>query len=200
MRPFLGILLLSLACLSSRGRAADSLAVEGGPADAGYNVGSTAIIRASLKGAEGDAARYAVFADIQYAGTTAVTSVEMDREAASNELRYEARWPVPVDAPTGLYTVAVHVEDRTTRETVATRKLRGFAAYRKLLRIVRVNLDKTFYSPGDAIQCETVLENLTDREIGGLRIEFSNANYPWIATFSGEANLSGKQPENPALA
>jgi len=63
-----------------------------------------------------------------------------------------------------------------------------------------VNLDKTFYSPGETIQCETVLENLTDREIGGLRVEFSNANYPWIATFSGEANLSGKQPENPALA
>jgi len=146
MRPFLGILLLSLACLTSRGRAADSLVVEGGPADTGYNVGSAATIRASLKGIEGDAARYAVFADIQYAGTTAVTSVEMDRQAASkDELRYEARWPVPTDAPTGLYTVAVHVEDRSTRETDATRNLRSFAVYRKLVRIVRVNLDKTFY-------------------------------------------------------
>src|SRR5205823_10771389 len=83
--------------------------------------------------------------------------------------------------------------DRSTRETVGTRKLRSFAVYRKLVRIARVNLDKTFYSPGETIQCETVLENLTDREIGGLRVEFSNANYPWIATFSGEANLSGKQ-------
>src|SRR5438034_1092729 len=202
MRPFLGILLLSLAGLTSPGRAADSLVVEGGPADTGYNVGSAATLRASLKGIEGDAARYSVFADIQYAGTTAVTSVEMDRQPLGkpDELRYEARWPIPADAPTGLYTVAVHVEDRSTHQTVATRKLRSFAVYRKLVRIVRVNLDKTFYSPGETIQCETVLENLTDREIGGLRIEFSSANYPWIATFSGEANLSGKQPENPALA
>src|SRR5436309_10042476 len=202
MRPFLGMFLLSLACLTSPGRAGDSVVVEGGPADPGSNVGSTATIRAGLKGIQGDPARYSVFADIQYTGTTAVASVEMDRQPRSmpDELRYEARWPVPADAPTGVYTVTVHVEDRSTRETVATRKLRSFAVYRKLVRIVRVNLDKTFYSPGETIQCETVLENLTDGEIGGLRIEFSNANYPWIATFSGEANLSGKQPENPALA
>src|SRR5207247_1446449 len=135
MRPFLGMLLLSLACLTSRGRAADSLVVEGGPADTGYNVGSTATIRAGLIGAQGDPARYSVFADIQYTGTTAVASVEMDRQPRSmpDELRYEARWPVPADAPTGVYTVTVHVEDRSTRETVATRKLRSFGVYRPLV-------------------------------------------------------------------
>ena len=202
MRRCLWIALLLASYLAPPELCAQALSVGGGPGDSGYNVGSTATIRASLKGVEGGANRYAVFADIQYAGTTAVTSVQMDQQTASapGDLRYEAAWPIPSDAPTGLYTVVVHVEDRSTHQTVATEKLRSFAVYRKPVRIVRTDLDKTFYSPGEAVQCEVVLQNLTDHEMTGLRIEFSNANYPWISTFSGEANLSGKQPENPALA
>lgn len=201
MRTLLRVALLAFVCLVFREVLAESLSVEGGPAETGYDVGSTATIRVSLKGLEGDAAGYAVFADIQYVGATAVVSVEMDRQPASQPdgLRYEAQWPIPADAPTGLYSVQAHIEDRSTRQTVARRTLRSFAIYKKLVRVARLNLDKTFYAPGETIQCEVVLDNLTDREMTGLRVEFSNANYPWISTFSGASSLSGKQPENPAL-
>jgi len=180
---------------------AKPVSVEGAPADTGYNVGSVAVIRATLKGVTGDPKRYALFANIQYVGTTAETSVEMDRksESAPGEWRYQAEWPIPADAPTGLYSVAVQVEDRKEHRKLATEKLPGFVAYRKLVRITRVTLDKTFYAPGEAIQCEVALENLTDRDLKDLLVEFSNANYPWISTYSGEANLSGKKEENPEL-
>ncbi len=202
MRLRLCVLAISLSCLTARSLGAESLSITGGPADTGYDVGSTATIRATLKGVAGDPARYAVFAEIQYVGTTAVASVEMARQASSvaGEFRYEAQWPIPADAPTGLYSVAFSVEDRMSRENAATRKVRAFAVYRKLVQITRVDLDKTFYAPGETVQSEIVLANLTDHEMKGLRIEFSNANYPWISTFSGEKSLSGAEPANPALA
>ena len=192
---FLAVLLSAFlsTCSTARG---NEISVEGAPVDSGFNVGSVATLRATVKGFAGDAHRYAVFAEIQYAGTTSTTSVQMDQVAAprSGEADYEIGWPIPAEAPTGLYTVAVRVQDRTTRHTVALQPLRAFAAYKKLLQISHLSLDKTFYSLGDPLQCQLTLENLTDAEIDNLRVEFSNANYPWISLYSGEAGL------NPNLA
>ncbi|HEV2350895.1 MAG TPA: PIG-L family deacetylase [Terriglobia bacterium] len=192
---------LSIPFFAMRVGNAKPILIEGAPADTGYNVGTVAIIRATLKDIEGDPHRYAVFANIQYVGTTAETSVEMDRKSqgASGEWRYEAQWPIPSDAPTGLYSVNVKVEDRRARSVVAMKKLPGFAAYKKLVRISRVTLDKTFYAPGETIECEVALQNLTNADMKNLRVEFSNANYPWISTFSGAAKLSGQKVENPEL-
>lgn len=178
-----------------------AISIEGAPADAGYNVGSIATIRATLKGISGEPDRYAVFADIQYVGATAVVSLQMDRRQGSQtgDSRYEAGWPIPPDAPAGIYSVVIRAEDRSTHGTIARQKLGSFAVYKKPVRIARVKLDKTFYSPGEAIECEVGLENLTDQEIKDLRVEFSNANYPWISLSSGQPNLSGKPTENPEL-
>src|SRR5215472_19313659 len=107
------VLMLSLLFLAAHSLGVESLSISGGPADTGYNVGSAATLRATVKGIAGDPTRYAVFAEIQYVGTTAVASVEMDRAASSpaGELDSEAHWPVPADAPTGLYSLAISVED-----------------------------------------------------------------------------------------
>jgi LmbE family N-acetylglucosaminyl deacetylase len=189
-------LLLAPAILS-----AGPLTVEGAPTDTGFNVGTPAGIRATLKGVTGDPSRYAVFAEIQYIGTTAVASFQLDRvgDLKDGEVDYEGGWPIPADAPTGVYSVKIQVEDRKVRKVVATQALRGFAAYRKLVSIANVKLDKTFYAVGEPIQCEVAIQNLTGQALTGLRVEFSNANYPWISSFSGEANLSGQQQENPQL-
>jgi LmbE family N-acetylglucosaminyl deacetylase len=174
----------------------DEITVVGAPADSGFNVGSIATIRATVKGFAGDASRYAVFAEIQYAGTTSTTSVQMDRvaEPRQGEAEYEIGWPVPAEAPTGLYTVAVRVQDRTAHRTVVLQSLRGFAAYKKLVQISHLNLDRTFYNLGEPIQCQLTLENLTDAELANLLVEFSNANYPWISLYSSEGG------SNPDLA
>ncbi len=195
------LVLLCVFFLVPKPLRAQSISVEGAPADTGFNVGSVAAIEATVKGVTDDASRYAAFADIQYVGTASVTSVQMGWQAGNTagEARYEASWPIPSDAPTGLYSVTVHVEDRSSQKVLATQKLRGFAAYKKLVRIARARLDKTFYRPGEPIQCEIVLENLTDGDMKDLKVEFSNANYPWISLFSGKPNLRGAQSENPEL-
>jgi len=195
-RTFISLLLI-LAFLPTWSAArADEITVEGAPADSGFNIGSVATIRATVKGLAGDVRRYDVFAEIQYAGTTSTTSVQMDRAANSRpgEADFEIGWPIPAEAPTGLYTVSARVEDRTTHRTVAVQSLRPFAAYKKLLQISHLSLDKTFYIVGEPIQCELTLENLTDADLNNLIVEFSNSNYPWIALYSGEAGA------NPDLA
>jgi len=183
--------------------AANSVTVEGAPVDSGYNVGTLATIRATLTDSSGDAARYVVFAEIQYMGTTATVNVQMDRQPESSQpgvARFETSWPIPADAPTGLYSVVLQVEDGRTHQAVLKQKLRSFAVYKKLLRISRLDLDRTFYVAGDPIQCQVAIENLTGADLKGLRIEFSNSNYPWISLFSGEKSIGGRDITNPALA
>ena len=193
-----------LGCFFSAGHGlrGQSLSIEGAPSDVGYNVGSIATLRATVRGLAGDVSQYAVFADIQYVGTTSVSSVQLDRQAEEKpgEVRYEGEWLIPTGAPTGIYSVTVRVEDRAAEEVVAKQQIRGFGVYRKLVRIARLTLDKTFYAVGEPIQCEVVLENLTERELNDLRVEFSNANYPWISLFSTEAGSSAQPAENPELA
>jgi LmbE family N-acetylglucosaminyl deacetylase len=185
-----GFLLMSQALWGAE------ISIEGGPADTGFNVGTLANLRATLRGVTGDAKRYVVFAEIQYFGTTSTTSVQMDQLPQTKEsvAEYQVDWPIPPQAPTGLYTLTLHVEDRTEQEIVKAQKVRGFVVYRKLARISRASLDKTFYDAGEPVNCELVLENLSDNNLKDLRVEFSNANYPWISLYSNEGN------KNPDLA
>jgi len=203
--------------VAQAGVAAESLSVEGAPADSGFNVGTLATIRATLTSPTGDPAadmgRYVVFAEIQYVGTTATVNVQMDRQTEAppaesggkggnrpGVAHFETSWPIPADAPTGLYSVTLQVEDGRAHQVVMRKTLRGFAVYKKLVQISRLDLDRTFYVAGDPIQCQVGIENLTGADLKGLRIEFSNSNYPWISLFSGEKSLAGRETTNPALA
>ncbi len=178
------LLVVLLVCPSALQSA--EVSIEGAPIDSGFNVGSLATIRATVKGLAGEASRYAVFAEIQYAGTTSTTSVQMDlvKDIPPDAATYEIGWPIPPQAPSGIYTVTVQVEDRTERRTVATQKLRSFGAYKKLLEISHLAIDRTFYNVGEPIRCQLTIRNLSGQEMRGLRVEFSNANYPWIALYS----------------
>jgi LmbE family N-acetylglucosaminyl deacetylase len=175
---------------------AAEISLEGGPMETGFNTGTLAYLHATVRGLTGQPKRYVVFAEIQYYGTTSSTSVEMDRlpETKTGVEEFQVGWPIPPQAPTGYYTVSLHVDDRIDHVPGVTKKVRGFVVYKKLARISRVTLDKSIYNVGDPIKCEVALENLTDSNLQGLRVEFSNANYPWISLFSGAGH------DNPDLA
>jgi LmbE family N-acetylglucosaminyl deacetylase len=172
------------------------MSIEGGPMDTGFNSGTLVYIHASVRGITTEPKRYVVFAEIQYYGTTSYTNVEMDRlpESKPGVAEFEVGWPIPPQAPTGLYTLTFHVEDRIEHLPEVTKKVRGFVVYRKQVRISRVTLDKSVYIAGEPIKCEVGLENLSDVEMKGLRVEFSNANYPWISLYSQGGH------DNPDLA
>jgi len=172
------------------------ISIEGGPMETGFNSGTFAYIHATVHGLTGQPKRYVVFAEIQYYGTTANTSVEMDRlpETTPGVEEFQVGWPIPPQAPTGLYTLTLHAEDRIQHLPEVRKKVRGFVVYKKLVRISRVTLDKTIYNVGEPIKCEVGLENLSDTDMKGLRVEFSNANYPWISLYSQGGH------DNPDLA
>jgi len=172
------------------------ISIEGGPMETGFNSGTLAYIHATVHGLTGQPKRYVVFAEIQYYGTTANTSVEMDRlpETKPGVEEFQVGWPIPPQAPTGLYTLTLHVEDRIQHLPEVAQKVRGFVVYKKLVKISRATLDKSIYNVGDPIKCEVGLENLSDTDLKGLRVEFSNANYPWIALFGQGGH------DNPDLA
>ena len=186
-----GVLLLASAQLWGA-----EVLVEGGPTDTGFNSGTFAYIHATVHGLAGQSKRYAVFAEIQYYGTTANSSVEMDRlpETKPGIEEFQVGWPIPPQAPTGLYTLTLHVEDRIKDLPEVRKKVHGFVVYNKSIRISHLTLDKTIYTIGEPIKCEVGLENLSDAEAKGLRVEFSNANYPWIALYSQSGH------DNPDLA
>jgi LmbE family N-acetylglucosaminyl deacetylase len=165
----------------------------------GYNAGSTAVIRAVVTGLS-NADQHALSAAISYAGAVTASTVELKPKPESGAgTVYEGEWAIPADAPTGLYTISLEMQDPSSHGAVTPGKAPGFFVYKKLLRITSVKLDKAFYAPGDRIACEIGIENLTGQDLKGLRVEFSNENYPWISTFSGEANAAAKMAVSPSL-
>jgi LmbE family N-acetylglucosaminyl deacetylase len=193
------ILALCLAGLLTQAAGAlAAVTVRGAPLNTGYNVGSVAQISATLNGGT-DTSHYAVTADIEYAGSGAPKRLELKRENGDGEADYRGEWAIPVNAATGLYNVTLRVEDRATSKTITTAEAPGFFVYRKILQIRRVRLDKAFYAPGERIRCEVEIQNLSGAALKGLRVEFSNENYPWIATFSERQNGAGRMAVSPSL-
>ena len=104
---------------------------------------------------------------------------------------YSLLWKIPADARTGRYEIDLLGYDRISGETTFKEQRAGsFAVYRKLARIESIKLDKTFYVTGDRVACNIVVKNLTDRPLDGLRVEFSNRYWPWIAGPAQQAAAS----------
>ncbi len=201
-RRMMGSLVLALACLVAMARGADDLVVEGAPTDSGFQVGTQAGFRVKLTSpTPTDFKQILVFADVSYMGTTAVSSAQLDMKSIeelgrNGHATFEGSWLIPTEAPSGIYSVTLRVESRAENKIYARQRIRGFAAYKKPIRIARVTLDRTFYTVGQPIRCEVILQNLSSQDARGLRVEFSNANYPWISV----SEKSGGDLNNPALA
>ena len=103
---------------------------------------------------------------------------------------YRAIWKIPSEARTGRYEVDLVGRDSESHAVVWNLpRAASFAVHRKLLRIERFELDKTFYTSGDPIGCRVALTNLSDRPLRGLRVEFSARYWPWITPSSERAGV-----------
>ncbi len=137
-----------------------------------------------------------VVATIRYAGETHPVVDGLPLPISLFPLRpeyspgYGQLWKVPLDARTGRYEIDIVGRDSKSQRVVFTLpRVASFTVHRKLVRIERIELDRTFYAAGDPVACRATLKNLADRPLRDLRVEFSERYWPWIAQSSERAGV-----------
>jgi LmbE family N-acetylglucosaminyl deacetylase len=163
-----------------------------------YNVGSEVRLKILLPPSEHPRpAPFDISANIRYAGEKEFLE-ERNVEIASRvspggkemATDYRPLWKIPEEARTGRYEVDAVLTDSQSHEAMlVARRVASFSVYRKLVKIESIKLDRTFYTPGDAVACKVELRNLTGRTIDNLRVEFSDRYWPWTAQTSERAGV-----------
>jgi LmbE family N-acetylglucosaminyl deacetylase len=164
-----------------------------------YNVGSEVRLKVFLSPSERSRpAPFDISANIRYAGedkfleeknVEIATRVTAAKETTTD---YRTLWRIPEEARTGRYEVVVSLTDSQSHAALPVAQpvsLPSFVVYRKLVKIERIQLDKTFYTPGDAVACQVDLKNLSAHMISNLRVEFSERYWPWTAQTSERAGV-----------
>jgi LmbE family N-acetylglucosaminyl deacetylase len=163
-----------------------------------YNAGEEAKIRVSVE-SQGQKAVIRLVAQVRYRGASPVANAKGVPLPGRTVLYtgpqppsgYIALWKIPEDAATGRYDVDLQVVDPATgREREGQEKVASFAVHRKLVSIDRIELDKTFYTSGDPVGATVDLVNLSSTPLRGLRVEFSDRYWPWIAGPAEQAKAS----------
>jgi len=163
-----------------------------------YNVGSIVRLKVILPSSEhSGSAPFDISAKLRYAGEKeflekggAQIARNVSPAAKETATDYYTLWKIPEDARTGRYEVEVSLSDSQSHQALPTaRGMASFSVYRKLVKIERIQLDKTFYTPGDAVACQVDLKNLSGHTISNLRVEFSDRYWPWTAQTSERAGV-----------
>ena len=163
-----------------------------------YNAGSEVRLKIFLSPSEHPrSAPFDISANIRYAGEKEFLE-ERNVEIASHlnpggkamATEYQTLWKIPEEARTGRYEVDLVLTDSQSHEALlVARRVASFSVYRKLVKIESIQLDRTFYTPGDSIACKVKLRNLTGHTISKLRVEFSDRYWPWTAQTSERAEV-----------
>jgi LmbE family N-acetylglucosaminyl deacetylase len=135
-----------------------------------YNVGSRVLVRLD--------AGVKATASIRYAGEAKPIENNIQLHGAA----YQPLWNIPSNARTGRYEV-----DLTLPDGKSMRDAASFAVHRQLAKVVAFDLDKTFYTTGDAVNPRIVVRNISKQRLQNLQVEFEAYTYPWIAPAADEA-------------
>jgi LmbE family N-acetylglucosaminyl deacetylase len=198
------ILALAIALLLSSVRAWPQAPAQAVTDNISYNVGETVRLRVVLphpasaeRPASGDVETPVdLTAAIRYAGESEPLLRDLPLASsfvaskADYTTDYHEVWHVPYEAKTGRYEVDLTARRAKSPQVIWNLpRAAAFTVHRKLLKIDRIELDKTFYTSGDPIGCRVAVTNLSNRRLDGLRVEFSERYWPWIAQSSARAGV-----------
>ena len=158
-----------------------------------YNVGETVRLRIIPADPSASLSAVQLLAAVRFAGekepVLSRVPVATSKTSAGDD-EYRTLWKIPPNARTGRYEIELTRVDHGTRKELASiHQAASFVVHRKLLHIERVELGKTFYTSGDPVSCRAALRNLTGRPLSGLRVEFSERYWPWIAPTSDRTGV-----------
>ncbi len=111
-------------------------------------------------------------ASIRYAGEQSPVAAGL----AVHGSGYLLLWTVPWDVRTGRYEVDLRLAGGRQIRDATT-----FAVHRQLVKVMSVELDKTFYSSGDSVNPHIAVRNVSNQPLNHLQVEFEPYTYPWIA-------------------
>jgi LmbE family N-acetylglucosaminyl deacetylase len=158
-----------------------------------YNTGSEVRLKVFLSPSERPrSVPFDVSANLRYAGEKEFLedrNVEIasyvNPAAKGTATDYHTLWKIPGEARTGRYEVDLALSDSQSHKVLLVApRVASFSVYRKLVKIERIQLDRTFYTPGDSVACKVELRNLTGHTLSNLRVEFSERYWPWTAQTS----------------
>lgn len=183
----LAALLLALTAVPSSGQQPPAL--EAVTDQITYNAGDTVKIRAVSPGATG---RTSAEGPVRLAASIRYESADVPKlnpvwhSAIYSGPRipagYLASWRIPPNAATGRYDVDVQLVDVQSDRVLASRvRAASFAVHHKLVRIDHIEVNKEIYTSDDPVNVSLTIRNLSTRALSGLRVEFSDRYWPWIA-------------------
>ncbi|HEV2349952.1 MAG TPA: PIG-L family deacetylase [Terriglobia bacterium] len=188
-RSAIGVLQFVLIAVSARAQAP----VKAYTDNIDYNVGSAV----QLKVIFAPPGATIIKATIRYAGDTkpVLDQVPLANASASpkdaHPTGYRHLWQIPASARTGRYFIDLTGLDAKSRQPAfSLQNAASFVVYKKLVRVESIKLDKTFYSSGDPVSASFTIANVSHRPLTGLRVEFSNRYWPWIAGPADAARAS----------
>jgi len=136
-----------------------------------YNVGAPVTVRFDAAGTEGSAS-------IRYAGNPVAVASGISLRSSAE---YQPLWTIPHSARTGRYLI-----DLTMRDGSVMQGIGSFAVHRQLAKVIAFELDKAFYTDGDAVSPRITVQNISDQRLSNLQVEFEAYTYPWIAPAADE--------------
>jgi len=151
-----------------------------------YDVGEEVHLRIlSVKGSSPPPGT-SIMATLRYAGES--QAIPLGRERLQWSVlspkeagQYEKLWQIPLEARTGRYMIDLTGRDSASHQVFTLPHAASFTVHRKLARIEKIQLGRTFYTSGDPVNCDVVVKNMTNQPLKGLRVEFSDRYWPWIA-------------------
>ena len=104
---------------------------------------------------------------------------------------YLTSWRIPPNAATGRYDVDVQIVEVSSDRVLANQtRAASFTVHHKVVRIDRIEVDKEIYTSGDPVNVSLTIRNLSPHVLSGLRVEFSDRYWPWIAGPAEQAKAS----------
>lgn len=119
-------------------------------------------------------------ATIRYAGegSAVATGIRVHGD------QYAHLWTVPWSARTGRYEVDLQTAGGNNIHSATS-----FAVHRQIVKVISLELNKTFYTSGDSVDPSIVIRNVSNQAISNLQVEFEPYTYPWIAPAPDEPKM-----------
>jgi len=145
-----------------------------------YNVGEEVRLRIISPPPQEQSAQIRYHFTVRYAGDAKPVADGLVLGSAEGPSpSYRLLWKVPLDARAGKYEIDMQGQDSGSPSTISG--ICSFVVHRQVIQIVSAEVAHPYYPSGDAIGCAVKIENLSGQMLSGLRLEFSERYWPWIA-------------------